>query len=236
MTSNWSPESATKAYLRALKMGKRGKEPDVGEFISALAAGNNAQLMVTVSSNSGNAKSTVPALAAAAHQTGGRTICILPGIHHIHQTKQALGPCANGVEFVVGDDARTLLLNEYKGADFVVIDCNIDGYKGLFGAAKEGLIKDGNIKGVVVGYNAFHKESWCGGGAEEDITHFLPIGEGLFVTKTGGAGKVHGGGDVGCRRRSRWVVKIDECTGEEHVFRASFERGKAYDGYLSTQR
>ncbi|KAF5731661.1 hypothetical protein HS088_TW18G00345 [Tripterygium wilfordii] len=126
---------------------------------------------------------------------------------------------------MVRDDARTLLLNEYKGADFVVIDCDMDDYKGLFGAAKEGLKDHGNVKGVVVGYNALHKESWCEGGSEEEEenTHFLPIGDGLLVTKIGGSGKVRGG-HGGCKRRSRWVVKVDECTGEEHVFRITSQK------------
>ncbi|GLT84426.1 hypothetical protein SLE2022_026580 [Rubroshorea leprosula] len=66
MACNWSAEHATKAYLRALKMGKRGKEPDVSEFISAMAAANNAQMMVMVCS--GVAGSTTVALVAAACQ------------------------------------------------------------------------------------------------------------------------------------------------------------------------
>ncbi|XP_021677858.1 uncharacterized protein LOC110662986 isoform X2 [Hevea brasiliensis] len=122
----WSAENATKAYLRALKMGKRSKEPDMAEFISALAAGNNAQLMVVASARV--AGSTTLPLVAAAQQTGG----------------QGSWP------------------NEFK-------------------------------------------------------THFLPIGEGLLVTRIGG--KVDDGS--GQRKRSRWVIRVDECTGEEHVYRVT---------------
>ena len=35
------------------RSGKRGKEPDVAEFISAIAAGNNAQLMMVSSAGVG---------------------------------------------------------------------------------------------------------------------------------------------------------------------------------------
>ncbi|KAK2650559.1 hypothetical protein Ddye_018048 [Dipteronia dyeriana] len=129
----WSTENATKAYLQALKMCKRDNEPNVAEFISAMVAGHNAQLMemacCTVMS------STALALVTAAHQTGGCIICILSGINNenIQATKVALGPHANCIEFVV-EDAQKLLIDheEYKCADFVLIDCNLDFHKGVF--------------------------------------------------------------------------------------------------------
>ncbi|MCD9639018.1 hypothetical protein HAX54_023262 [Datura stramonium] len=83
-----SAESATKAYFRAIKMVKSVKEPDVSEFISALAAGNNAQLMVVACS--GAADSTTLALVAAAQQTGGRVICILGGFDKLNPSIEFL--------------------------------------------------------------------------------------------------------------------------------------------------
>ncbi|KAM6556670.1 hypothetical protein CsatB_003689 [Cannabis sativa] len=47
---------------------KKGKEPDVSEFISALAEGNNAQLMVMACA--GALGANAQALVAARHQTG----------------------------------------------------------------------------------------------------------------------------------------------------------------------
>jgi predicted O-methyltransferase YrrM len=152
---------------------KRGKELDVAEFISALAAGNNAQLMVMICTSI--AGSTALALEAAAHQTGGCVVCILSGLDELHASKKALGPYANCVEFAVGD-ARTLLLDDYKGADFVLIDCHIKEHKGVFFAAKRNAKHDGAL---IVGYNALHNGSWW----TELNTYFLPIGEGLLVTK-----------------------------------------------------
>ncbi|KAH7519585.1 hypothetical protein FEM48_Zijuj08G0052600 [Ziziphus jujuba var. spinosa] len=205
--AGWSAENATKAFLRALKMGKVGKEPDVGEFISAIAAGNNAQLMVMVCAGIAGS-TTALALVAAAHQTGGRVVCILPRPDGLQASKIALGNYSNSVEFVTGE-AKTLLLDDYKEADFVLIDCNIDHPKEVFQAAKKSSELDG---GLVVGYNALHRESnWQSD--HELKAHFLPIGEGLLVTRTC---KRHGGGG---NRRGHWVVKIDKCTGEEHVFR-----------------
>lgn len=239
----WSSENATKAYLQALKMvsvehsslfqifsslffkiyltyliissnafyfdlfclqGKRGKEPDVAEFISALAAGNNAQLMVMACSRI--ATSTTIALVAAAHQTGGRVVCIFTENDNIPAYKNALGPYAKCIEFVKGD-AENLLMKDYKGADFVLIDCNINGHKSLFRAAKES-VKQGLDGGLIVGYNALHN-----GSSSEFETHFLPIGEGLLVSN-----RIRGN-ECGERKKSRWVVTVDKCTGEEHVFR-----------------
>ncbi|KAL5792581.1 hypothetical protein ACOSP7_001175 [Xanthoceras sorbifolium] len=209
----WCPENATKAYLQALKMGKRDNEPDVGEFISAIAAGNNAQLLVMACSTM--AVSTALALVAAAHQTGGHVVCILSstGLNNnngnIQASKKALGPHANCIEFVVGDAQKLLLMEEYKRADFVLIDCNLDDHKSVFRAAKDCTSKQ--VGALIVGYNALHKRniSW----SHEFKTHFLPIGEGLLLTRT--TAFAYGGGG----KTSRWVVTVDKCTGEEHVFR-----------------
>ncbi|KAF8412375.1 hypothetical protein HHK36_000339 [Tetracentron sinense] len=205
----WSAENATKAYLRTLKMGKRANEPDVAEFVSALAAGNSAKLMVEACMDTAGA--TTLALVAAAHQTGGRVVCILPGLNQLHSSENALGPEADRVEFVIGD-ARTLLLNDYRGADFVLIDCNLENYEGILEAAQAGANHGG---AVVVGLNALCKGSWSRSTGSK--TQLLPIGEGLLVTRIpANIAKV---GDHGGAKRSRWVVRVDKCTGEEHVFR-----------------
>lgn len=187
-----------------------GKEPDIAEFISALAAGNNAQLMVMACA--GIVGSTALALVAAAHQTGGLVVCILPTPNGLEASKNALRPHSNCVEFVVGE-AKTLLL-DYKAADFVLIDCDIHEPKEVFLAAQKGAEPN---RALIVGYNALHRGSWQ---SDELKTHFLPIGEGLLVTRTTCStsafdNKLCGTGN----KRSHWVVKVDKCTGEEHVFR-----------------
>ncbi|KAJ8536704.1 hypothetical protein K7X08_035105 [Anisodus acutangulus] len=47
----WSAENATKAFLKPMNMGKRATEPNGAEFISALAAGNSAQIIVVACAN-----------------------------------------------------------------------------------------------------------------------------------------------------------------------------------------
>ncbi|KAI8540303.1 hypothetical protein RHMOL_Rhmol09G0252400 [Rhododendron molle] len=158
MACNWSAENATRAYLDTMKMGKRAIEPDAAEFISALAAGTNAQLMAVVAGGVA-ARSTTLALVAAAHQTGGRVVCILRGPEELRLTKHGLGPDATHVEFVIGE-ARYLLTNRYREADFVVIDCGLSDHDSLFRAVQAGERRNGN-GATVLGYNTgVKKESW----------------------------------------------------------------------------
>lgn len=182
------------------------------EFISALAAGSNAQLMVEACD--GIAGATTLALVAAAQQTGGQVVCVLSGPDELHSSKKALGKEANCVEFVVGD-AQMLLLNKYLGADFVLIDCNMVGHEEALRASQMGA----NSRGaVIMGYNALKKGAWWSGSR----TELLPIGDGLQVMR------IPAPGNASCSesRKSRWVVRVDQCTGEEHVFRITSPRRK----------
>ncbi|GFP88293.1 hypothetical protein PHJA_000973000 [Phtheirospermum japonicum] len=202
----WSAENATNAYLRTMRMGKNAKEPNGAEFISALAAGNNAQFVVVACG--GTADSTTLALAAAAQQTGGRIVCILPDEQKLHTSQITLAINATNVEFVVGD-AHELLSNTYEGFDFVAIDCNLENHEAIISELRE-KVKCRNSNAIVMGYNAFCKETW----RNSDLrTQLLPIGEGLLLTRTR-------------KSKSNWVVKVDKCTGEEHVYRVRSSVGR----------
>ncbi|XP_009374518.2 uncharacterized protein LOC103963426 [Pyrus x bretschneideri] len=211
----WSAENATKAYLNTLKMGQKANEPDVIEFISALAAGNNAQLMVVACAGAADSKTL--ALAAAAQQTGGRVVCILRSDEELHLSEKVLGVNVCHIEFVIGE-AQNLLLNYYKEADFVLIDCNLKNHEAVLRAVQVGRKHNG---ATVVGHNAFGKGSWRSGGSR---TQFLPIGGGLLVTRI--AAENDTAKMIG--KKSHWVVRVDKCTGEEHVFRvrSSIPHGK----------
>ncbi|KAI3705930.1 hypothetical protein L1987_76179 [Smallanthus sonchifolius] len=206
--------NATEAYIKTMKMGKRANEPDVAEFISAIAAGNNAQLMVVAcAATAGSATGlTTLGLIAASHQTGGRLICIVKREQELQSSKQALiNTDANQLEFVDGD-AQYLLSNEYKSADFVVIDCNLENHERIL----EGVQIEREKSTIVLGYKAIWKDSWTWSRLNSQL---LPIGEGLLLMRVGGKRENGGGRNGGGGRRSRWVVKVDECTCEEHVFR-----------------
>lgn len=195
-------------YYVIFAQGQKAKEPNEAEFISALAAGNNAQLMVVACANVANA--TTLALAAAAHQTGGRVVCILRSVEEYKLSKKILGLDASHVEFVIGD-AQSLMLSHFREADFVLIDCNLENHEGVLRAVQAGNKPNG---AVVVGYNAFRKGSWRSSGSKSQL---LPIGEGLLVTRIAAAS---------ANKKSHWIVKVDKCTGEEHVFRVRFPQGK----------
>ncbi|XP_015088406.1 uncharacterized protein LOC107031512 [Solanum pennellii] len=207
----WSTENATNAFLTTLKMGERGKAPDVTEFISAMAGGNNSQLMVMACT--GHPGSALLGLVAAAHQTGGRVVCILRSEEEMHAIKETLilEDYAKIVEFVIGDDVKKLLASNYEGADFVLIDCKLEDFQQVFEAAQQGV----SVKSAfIVGYNALHERHKL---SFDHKGYFLPIGEGLLVSKI----RVLEGKNIGVGRRSHWVVEVDECTGEQHLYRVS---------------
>ncbi|KAG4380614.1 hypothetical protein AAZX31_16G181700 [Glycine max] len=218
--SCWSAENATKAYLNTLKMGQKAKEPAVAEFISALAAGNTAQLMVVACA--GAADSTTLALVTAAHQTGGHVVCIVPSHEELSASKKVLGVNASQVQFMVGAaQEEQVLLSQ---ADFVLIDCNLVSHGEIVKAIQSG---GGGMQNgtVVVGYNALNcRGSWWSSGSK---TQLLPIGKGLLVTRFGAsATSPKYGSGVSKIKSSRWIVKVDKCTGEEHVYRIRVPQGK----------
>lgn len=198
----WSAENATNAYLHTLKSGNNSMQPDVAEFISALAAGSGSRLIVEVRSNA--AGPTTLALVAAAQQTNGKVVCILPNRIDLESSIRSFSNSNGVVEFVTGD-ATALLQKEYRSADFVLVDCELGCHEGVFETAKETVRKGG----VVVGSNAFK----CGERVvRSNGDNLLPIGGGIRICRVKE--------DAASRKgQSQWVVKVDECTGEEHVYR-----------------
>ncbi|KAG7535172.1 hypothetical protein ISN45_Aa08g026390 [Arabidopsis thaliana x Arabidopsis arenosa] len=228
----WSAENATKAYLSTLKTDQRTKEPNVAEFISALAAGNSARKIAVACAGAANADILV-ALIAAANQTRGQVVCVLRGIEELIISKKMLEPSEiHQIQFVVGESNDDTLINDHFGeADFVLVDCNLENHqeivrKILNHHEENARTGGGSGMAVVVGYNAFSRGSWRFSDGRK--TQFLPIGEGLLVTRVNDNQKMtmknHHREQV---RKSRWVVKVDKCTGEEHVFRVRVPRGEA---------
>lgn len=252
----WSSANAVNAFLDTVNLCKlvqerKQAEPESTEFISALAAGMNAQLIVEACSSVAPA-STI-ALAAAARQTGGRLVCILPAKasnNNLAETIKDLG-LENTTEFVIGDAME--LLPKYKNVDFSVIDCRLtEDYQGLFT-----VLNVNPSRAVVVANNLFDRKATTAYArtfkrkpGAKSVT--LPIGKGIEVTRIG-TGSTHNnhsspqtrkevGIDVmgiiperkfyDCENvksttfKSRWIVQVDERTGEEHVFRVCKHKPK----------
>ncbi|XP_006852655.2 uncharacterized protein LOC18442374 [Amborella trichopoda] len=227
----WSPKSATNAYLDTLKLCKseqekgheQVREPESNEYLSALAAGMSAQLIVEVSN--GVSPSTI-ALAAAARQTGGRLVCILPEPNTLDESKKAIKESGlkDMVEFKVGDPFE--LVPRYENIDFSLVDCKSDDNVGLFK-----LLDVNPRRSVVVASNLSGSRKGVGGsvssmkGKEGVRTVTNPIGKGMEVTKIGKSDeflrevKERRGIGIPKRAKSKWVMNVDEETGEEHIFR-----------------
>ncbi|KAF8049465.1 hypothetical protein N665_2206s0006 [Sinapis alba] len=232
----WSAENATKAYLSTLKTDQRTKEPNVAEFISALAAGNNARKIAVACAGAANADILV-ALIAAANETRGQVVCVLRGIEELIISKKMLEPSEiHQIRFVVGESSDNILISDHFGeADFVLVDCNLENHQDIVRKIVNHHDENARTGGVavVVGYNAFSRGSWRFSDGRK--TQFLPIGGGLLVTRVNDNGNYnqkmmmmnknnHHHDRV---RKSHWVVKVDKCTGEEHVFRVRVPRGEA---------
>ncbi|KAJ4877409.1 hypothetical protein Rs2_42427 [Raphanus sativus] len=237
----WSAENATKAYLSTLKTDQRTKEPNVAEFISALAAGNNARKITVAFAGAANADILL-ALIAAANQTRGQVVCVLRGIEELIISKKMLEPSEiHQIHFVVGESSDETLINDHFGeADFVLFDCNLENHQDIVTKIvnhheENARTRGGSGVAVVVGYNAFSRGSWIFSNGRK--TQFLPIGGGLLVTRVNDNGNYnqkmmmsknnHHHHHHDRVRKSHWVVKVDKCTGEEHVFRVRVPRGEA---------
>ncbi|OVA14983.1 Protein of unknown function DUF1442 [Macleaya cordata] len=160
-------------------------EPECTEFISALAAGMSSQLIVEVSSEVSH--STI-ALAAAARQTGGRLVCILPEENTSSiESKQVIKESGlkDMVEFKVGDPFE--LLQNYENIDFFLIDCKTEEYTRLLK-----LVDVNPRRAVVVANNLEEGRKGLGGNirsAKDKSTSVRsmkhPIGKGMEVTMIG---------------------------------------------------
>lgn len=171
----------------------------------------------------GPADTTTLALVAAAHQTGGNVICIVPNHQDLISSKNFLGIFANQVQFMVGKEGQEIIM-VLNQADFVLIDCNFMNHEEIVKLVQIG----GNMqKGiVVVGYNAFSCKGWSIWRSCGSKTKLLPIGEGLLVTRFR---ENWVSPKCGCgmnKSRGRWVVKVDKYTGEEHIYKIRVPRGK----------
>ncbi|XP_050363327.1 uncharacterized protein LOC126782179 [Argentina anserina] len=204
MAMEWCPQTALQAYLHTLHLCKVQNnqdcssrsciiEPKCMEFVSALAAGKRAKLIVQITSE-GVTPLTV-SLAVAAKQTGGRLIvCITQPLNHHHEYVENMSKTLfleNGlqgvVEFVYGIDPCVVrVVKQLKNIDFAVIDCKVEEYLKLL------KIMNLNPKGSnVVLNNLHHSIRGCGGVSPDQVFkekkgyHYvtLPIGEGMGLTR-----------------------------------------------------
>lgn len=201
------------------------REPGSNEFISALAAGMKGKLIVEAKSS---VSPSTLALATAAKHTRARFICILPEAHLPEAKRETKDSGLNDVvEFKTGDPIE--ILQNYEKIDFSLVDCKNDDYPKLLK-----MIKVNPQKAVVVAINLAGDKEGLGGhvamtGLMKDNNVTVrsmkhPIGKGMEITTIGSTNKCErrdGGGGISVppKKKSKWIVQVDEESGEEHIFR-----------------
>lgn len=147
--------------------GSKIMEPQGTELLSALAAGNQARIILEITTSHSQQQSVTPltlGLAVAANQTQGKLICIRPSLHscygleHVveHENKHEHDCNANGsaTELRVGDPCE--VVTDIRNVDFAVIDCtNLDANRLRLLSDKLHL----NPRGfIIVANNILHRE------------------------------------------------------------------------------
>ncbi|WCJ34831.1 hypothetical protein M5689_016115 [Euphorbia peplus] len=209
----WSPQDAMNAYLHTLHLCQSNEyentttiEPKCMEFISALAAGNRAKLMVEITT--GVTPLTL-ALAVAAKQTGGKLVCIISPhqqnfmktnsqiLHHLQDLQDV-------IEFIHGNPLQ--LVKEFKNIDLLVID----------GKLEDQIVKlvkmvDFSENGCnIVGYNMHYRNNLISFGevlnGKNGVQYkTMPIGDGIELTRIGCMSKKV------TRRSRRFHVTYENC-------------------------
>ncbi|KAL3517295.1 hypothetical protein ACH5RR_024197 [Cinchona calisaya] len=216
--------------------------PDSTEFISALAAGMFSQLMVEITPEV--SPSTV-ALAAAARQTGGIVICIIPELKQMNESHRLIQDSGlhDMVEFRIGDPVE--VLTNYENIDFSLVDCKSSDHD------YSKLLEHMDVnprRSVVVVVNLV--EGSCKGGLEGHLIRGVeneakvmrsikhPMGKGMEILVIGKSidsninkreknnqrsshsrAEKKGGIVKKTDNESKWIVKFDEESGEEHIYR-----------------
>lgn len=202
----WSPQAALKAYLDTLQLCKfhndqdlvHGNtyssgiiEPKCMEFISALAAGKRARLMLQITSE-GVTPLTV-SLAVAAKQSGGRLIvCINKDDDHTEKIGKTLlveNGLDNVIEYVYDTDPCRMV-KHFKNVDFAAVDCKFKDYLKLLKVMSlnpNGSIVVVNNIGMTVNGGPILDQVFKEKKGFKYVT--LPLGEGMEFTRFRSKGK-----------------------------------------------
>lgn len=171
-------------------------EPRCVEFLSALAAGKRARLMVQVSAE-GITPLTI-ALAVAAKQTGGQLVCILLQREQVEKSRDWV--ITNDLEDVIELDYGNPceVIDKYMSIDFAVIDCKFEDHLSLSKMMKlnptGSVVVANNLKAIrdrVPFVEILKREQKL-----ESVT--LPIGEGMELIRFGSV----------CKRQTRTYKKF----------------------------
>lgn len=197
-----------------MQFGGVAAESSSAEFLSAMAGGWKAKLIVEARSDNTSSVTIMSSigLTIAANHTGGRHVCILPDERSRKDYISALMATSDGVrslpEVMVGDSE--VLLEKLTGIDFVVVDGQRKDVSKIFSLAK---LSD--LGGVLVCRNtsqrAFSKFRWSRVLDAEDrvVVRSLSVPNGLDFAYVA----------AHTSSNSCWITHIDQQSGEEHIYR-----------------
>ncbi|AES94199.2 putative S-adenosyl-L-methionine-dependent methyltransferase [Medicago truncatula] len=224
----WSPERATNSYIdtvQAVTTNHLVSESGVAEFVSAMAAGWNAQLIVETWSCGGVIPTSVGLSIASGHN-GGRHVCIVPD--ELSRSEYAKNMLEAGMspEVLVGEPEE--VMDGLIGIDFLVVDSRRKDFTRVLRLAKLSgkgsvlICKNANfISKMDSGY--MWRSVVARGSRRLVKSVFLPVGKGIHMAHLSAAG----GGEYSVAAvkhkarviHNRWIKHVDQRSGDVHFIR-----------------
>ncbi|KAH1164194.1 hypothetical protein AAZX31_01G198200 [Glycine max] len=208
----WSPERASKAYIDTVQSCQVFRESGVAEFISAMAAGWNSQLIVETWSQGGLIATSV-GLALARSHTCGRHVCVVPDERARSEYAERMGEAGVTAEIVVGEPEE--VMEGLVGVDFLVVDSRRKDFTRVLRLAK--LSNKGAVllcKNANSNSKGFIWRSLVAKGSSRRVVRsaFLPVGKGLDMAHVSASGGNNSSGH-------RWIKHVDQHSGDVHFIR-----------------
>ncbi|KAL2348123.1 hypothetical protein Fmac_002123 [Flemingia macrophylla] len=217
----WSPERASKAYIDTVQACVVSRESGVAEFISAMAAGWNSQLIVETWSQ-GGAMATSVGLAVARSHTCGRHVCVVPDERAGSEYAERMGEAGVAAAEVVVGEAEEVM-EGLVGVEFLVVDGGRRDFPRVVRLAK--LSSKGAVlvcknacsasnKGLVWRSLVAQAQAQARGSRRVVRSVFLPVGKGLDMAhvSASSASAVN-------PSPHRWIKHVDQQSGDVHFIR-----------------
>ncbi|KAI7738121.1 hypothetical protein M8C21_014530 [Ambrosia artemisiifolia] len=212
----WSPDTASKAYIDTVTTCKKFTESDHVELISAMAGGWKPRLIIEAWSIGSNITTSI-GLGIAARHLGARYVCIVQNKRAKLEYESAMNNHGSPVPELVVGDAKDVMAR-LPEVEFMVVDGRRKDLHELFRMAK--LSHRGAVllctNGRQCFMNGFGWELVIGDKSRLVRAAVIPVGQGLYIAYVR---KKRESDKALVRKCSRWITRIDQKTGEEHVFR-----------------
>ncbi|CAN4125833.1 unnamed protein product [Withania somnifera] len=223
MTLVWSPETASKAYIDTVQTCGITSKTSAAEFLSAMAAGYNAKLIVeawTLHEN-GDVSNIITStgLAIAAKYTHGRHVCIVPDEASRVEYFSAMQKISSEVslpEVVVVEKEETMK-EKLNKVDFLVLDGGRKDFARVLNTVK--LNQHGS---VLVCKRNITTLRWRDviQDAKVSVVRAITLpfeNNGLEIAYIASSSSYDG--NLKSRKNfKRWIRHVDQKSGEEHVF------------------